>query len=574
MRVVRCAALVVLCLGFVTGALAQAPTNVAASSAGGKVTVSSQDAGDFCSPAALIDGKSGPNELKCWASSANATLPQWVEVTPGGGPCLVDTVVIDHYNGPKDLVGDRWPRDVTVFVRPKAGADLVQVAKATLDGTPAPKTIKFTATTAESVRIVVDSIQGRGVVVELSEVSVLAAPAPPTIGPGPTPPPTTGTETTPPPTTGTGTAPPPTTGTETTPPPTTGTGTTPPPTTGTETTPPPTTGTGTTPPPTTGTETTPPPTTGTGTTPPPTTGTETTPPPTTGTETTPPPTTGTGTTPPPTTGTETTPPPTTGTGTTPPPTTGTGTTPPPTTGTGTTPPPTTGSADLPAGVPAGSVDLALASSGGRVSCPTRLEAYFGSERLCDGVLAAGPNGECWVSASGPTYPYDITVSFPKDATYTISAVSITSNTGTPLIFGSRWPRDVEVLVSSTGTLPTDFTSVARTELQKVPDRQTVTFTAVPARYLMVRIHSNWGHTNWLEMTELEAWGDPKSASGGSAIAPPAGGGPAPTATTGAVPRKPDGTIDTEKLVPMLENLLKQMEQQKALIDEVLKGLKG
>jgi len=526
------------------------PANLAAASAGGTVVaVSSSDPAAFYSSAALIDGKTGV-AAACWRSAADGAMPQWIEIAPAGAPASVGAVAIDPNTGYADLAAPYWPKLVIVQVKPTAGAQPVEVARATLSGEAKPTEITFAPVKAAVVRVVIESVQGGGNAVEVSEISVVSAPGAaegPTTGPGegPVTTPGEGPVTTP----GEGPVTTPGEGPVTTP----GEGPVTTPGEGPVTTP----GEGPVTTPGEGPVTTP----GEGLVTTPGEGPVTTPgegPVTTpgeGPVTTP----GEGPVTMPGEGPVTTP----GEG----PVTTPGEGPVTTPGEG----PVTGPAEGPVpGVPAGYTNIALKSAGGVVTTPNRLDAYFGPERLNDGVLE-GSGGECWVSGAPLTFPYDITVSFANNAVFVVGAVSITSNTGQEFIFGKRWAQDVEIMVSTTGTQPTDFTSVARATLQMSPERQTVTFNAVPARYVLVRVHSNYGHKS-LEMSEIEVWGEPVGAGGTPtpvvSHAPPASGG------GGAIPRKADGSIDQVALETMLQGILTSIESQKTLINQIIKELKG
>ena len=520
------------------------PANLAAASAGGTVVaVSSSDSAAFYSSAALIDGKTGV-AAPCWRSAADGTMPQSIEIAPAGAPASIGGVVIDPNTGYADLAAPYWPKSVVVLVRPAAGAEPVEVARATLSGQAKPTEITFTPVKAAVVRIVIESVQGGGNAVEVSEVSVLSAPG----GAGPVTTPGEGPVTTP----GEGPVTTPGEGPVTTP----GEGPVTTPGEGPVTTP----GEGPVTTPGEGPVTTP----GEGPVTTPGEGPVTTP--GEGPVTTP----GEGPVTTPGEGPITTP----GEG----PVTTPGEGPVTTPGEGPVTTPGEGPVTVPAegpvpGVAAGYTNIALKSAGGVVTTPNRLDAYFGPERLNDGVLE-GSGGECWVSGAPLTFPYDITVSFASNAVFTVGAVSITSNTGQEFIFGKRWAQDVEIMVSTTGTQPTDFTSVARATLKMSPERQTVTFNPVPARYLLLRVHSNYGHKS-LEMSEVEVWGEPVGAGGGT---PPVGVGPTPPSIGGtgggAIPRKPDGTIDQPALETMLQGLLTSIDSQKTLINQIIKELKG
>jgi hypothetical protein len=208
--------------------------------------------------------------------------------------------------------------------------------------------------------------------------------------------------------------------------------------------------------------------------------------------------------------------------------------------------------------------LAASAAGGVITVPNSLEQRFGPENLNDGVYD-GSSGDCWVSSNGLTFPYDIIVSFPGNSIYEISSVAITSNTGQEYIFGARWPQDVQILVSTTGTQPGDFSAVQTATLAKSAEPQTIEVGPVEARYVMIRILSNYGHKT-MEMSEIEVFGNPQPVGGAAAPAPGA------AAAGDGIPREADGTVDEAALASLLASLRQQISEQQAVIDELMAEL--
>ncbi|NLN90393.1 MAG: discoidin domain-containing protein [candidate division WS1 bacterium] len=511
MRALRALSVCVM-LGIVCG-------GVLAQATGGAVEVSSTDPGAYYSTGALVDGQSGLT-AKCWRSAANGTLPQWIVFTPAGAPATINSVTIDPYTGYPDLAGPFWPKDVVIQVISTPGAEPVEVARQTLDPGREAKTIEFAPTAAAQVRIEILSVQGGGNVVEISEVSAGTAAAAPTEDPA-VPveePPVEEDPVTPPPAEeGPVTVPPGEEGPVTVPP--------------VEEVPPPPVEEVPPPP----VEEVPPPPVEEVPPPP----VEEVPPPPV--EEVPPPPVEEVPPPP----VEEVPPPPVEE----------------------VPPPPAEDATTPA---AGSVNLAAAAAGGVITVPNSLESKFGPEHLNDGVYD-GSSGDCWVSGNGLTFPYDIVVSFANSAVHEVTGVSVTSNTGQEYIFGARWPQDVQILVSSTGTQPGDFQAVQTATLAKSAETQNIPLTPVEARYVMIRVLSNHGHKT-MEMSEIEVWGSPQPA-GGAAVAPtaPVGEAPVPGAD-GGLPRNPDGTVDEAALGQLLAALRAQITNQQAVIDQLLAEL--
>jgi hypothetical protein len=527
MRALRALSVCVM-LGIVCG-------GVLAQATGGAVEVSSTDPGAYYSTGALVDGQSGLT-AKCWRSAANGTLPQWIVFTPAGAPATINSVTIDPYTGYPDLAGPFWPKDVVIQVISTPGAEPVEVARQTLDPGREAKTIEFAPTAAAQVRIEILSVQGGGNVVEISEVSAGTAAAAPTDDPA-VPveePPVEEDPVTPPPAEeGPVTVPPGEEGPVTVPP--------------VEEVPPPPVEEVPPPP----VEEVPPPPVEEVPPPP----VEEVPPPPV--EEVPPPPVEEVPPPP----VEEVPPPPVEEALPPP----VEEVPPPPVEE--VPPPPAEDATTPA---AGSVNLAAAAAGGVITVPNSLESKFGPEHLNDGVYD-GSSGDCWVSGNGLTFPYDIVVSFANSAVHEVTGVSVTSNTGQEYIFGARWPQDVQILVSSTGTQPGDFQAVQTATLAKSAETQNIPLTPVEARYVMIRVLSNHGHKT-MEMSEIEVWGSPQPA-GGAAVAPtaPVGEAPVPGAD-GGLPRNPDGTVDEAALGQLLAALRAQITNQQAVIDQLLAEL--
>lgn len=497
------------------------------------IEVSSTDPGSYYSAEALVDGQSGLT-AKCWRSAPDAVLPQWIVFAPAGAPVTIDRVTIDPYTGYPDLAGAFWPKDVVIQVIPAPGAAPVEVARQTLPPGREPKTVEFPPTLAAQVRIEILSVQGGGNVVEISEVSAGKAEVGPTeVRPTPI-------EEVAPPTEG-GTAPPGEEGPAVVPPVEEGPAVVLPVEEGPAEVAPPVE------------EVTPP--------------VEEAAPPVE--EVAPP--------------VEEVAPPVEEVA------------PPveevaPSVEEVAPPveevappveevappveevaPPVEEVAPAEGGTApaAGTTNLAAAAAGGKITVPSSLESKFGPEHLNDGVYD-GSSGDCWVSGNGLTFPYDIIVSFANNAIHEVTGVSITSNTGQEYIFGARWPQDVQILVSTTGTQPGDFQVVQTATLAKSPETQHIQFGPVEARYVMIRVLSNYGHKT-MEMSEIEVWGSPEPVGGGgSASAAPTG--PSAPVAEGGIPRNPDGSIDEAALAKLLTSLKEQIAQQQATIDQLLAEL--
>ena len=236
----------------------------------------------------------------------------------------------------------------------------------------------------------------------------------------------------------------------------------------------------------------------------------------------------------------------------------------------------------PATYPGPEANLAAQAAGGKVFATSFRDDYYTPDLLNDGLTGAEElDSYAWCSETEPVYPQDLTVEFKNRELHCVSRVVVNSNTGEVAVFGDRWPRDVEIYCSATGTEDGDFQKVATATLKKIQENQVIDFPPALARFVRVRILSNYGHPKYVEVAEVEAWG---AAAPATTTAPPVTG-PTTTVTptaTGTTPAVGETTPPTTAVGPTMPIAIPKVEagQQQDLdsliaeLEQVLEKLKA
>jgi hypothetical protein len=115
-------------------------------------------------------------------------------------------------------------------------------------------------------------------------------------------------------------------------------------------------------------------------------------------------------------------------------------------------------------------------------------------------LIDGSDDNQWCSTKAPSYPQDLVFSFLGHQQVLIASVLINMKTNEPW---DRSAKDVEVW-SSTDREATGFTRVGSATLSKAETDQTVTSAPFEARYLKIRILSNQGSADYVEIGKVKA----------------------------------------------------------------------
>ncbi len=204
------------------------------------------------------------------------------------------------------------------------------------------------------------------------------------------------------------------------------------------------------------------------------------------------------------------------------------------------------------------VNLALAENGGTIIASSFLDSTFSPSKLNDGIKGNESDGNGWASAPSPQYPQYLTVQFKDGRAYEVSKVVINSMTGAPDLFKTRWAKDIEIQISTTGKRDEDFETILTAQLEPTGEDQVFTFEPRLAKYVRIKINSNWGNSRFVEMGELEVWGDPGSAR--------LTGVPFPEIPS-ELPRTEEGKIDIDKVIFQLEQLLKLLRDYKRSLPE-------
>ena len=151
---------------------------------------------------------------------------------------------------------------------------------------------------------------------------------------------------------------------------------------------------------------------------------------------------------------------------------------------------------------------AFAASGGRnlldVSNGGKLISF--TSQYNDGVWAATnlideKKTDCGWSSSEAVFPQELVFAFNDAATLEINKVSMLAFVRD---IDVRWIKDFEILVSTSGPKE-GFVSVGKFRLELQQQRQDFYFKPTKAKYLMIRVLSNWGSNRYAEIFKLGAY---------------------------------------------------------------------
>jgi len=159
-------------------------------------------------------------------------------------------------------------------------------------------------------------------------------------------------------------------------------------------------------------------------------------------------------------------------------------------------------------------NIALFKNGGRiVSYTSQLDDhYWKASNLIDGVVfeRTDPNTtNGWASrvfsAGADNFPQDIVIGFEGDKPHFIGQVVINPTTPDTAWLG-RWAREIELFVSTESPdNPTHYKYVGTCKLVNKPEPQVFNFSPVEAKYLKLRIRSNWGSDRYVSLGEVEVY---------------------------------------------------------------------
>jgi len=124
---------------------------------------------------------------------------------------------------------------------------------------------------------------------------------------------------------------------------------------------------------------------------------------------------------------------------------------------------------------------------------------YAAANLIDGQTGSGRS---WLSQYPVTFPQELVFSFSENATQSIDMVTLNADTG---ISSEYQAKDFEVLVSTTGMEASDFASVGSFALANRTTDQTFNFAPTDAKYVKLRITSNYGSTNYVALAEFEVY---------------------------------------------------------------------
>ena len=168
----------------------------------------------------------------------------------------------------------------------------------------------------------------------------------------------------------------------------------------------------------------------------------------------------------------------------------------------------------------GTTNLVAAANGGRIVHFTSQadDPAWATANLIDGKFVnyilgrddalsgaePPPEGSFGWSSASASFPQEIVFAFAGDESRLINKVVLDPRTFDPPAIG-RWARDVEVLVSETEPDGVYQSVGGPWRLLNVPKAQPFEFTPVQARYVKLRILSNWGSDRQVELAEFEVY---------------------------------------------------------------------
>jgi len=167
-------------------------------------------------------------------------------------------------------------------------------------------------------------------------------------------------------------------------------------------------------------------------------------------------------------------------------------------------------------------NLVAAANGGRVAYFTSQQnnTTWAAANLIDGLavnyvmdedarriksIEPPQEGVYGWSSINASFPQEIIFAFAGDETKLINKVRLDPRTLDPPVFG-RWARDVQVLVSDSTNPNGQYTPVGGPwRVLRIPRPQTFEFDPIEARYVKLRILSNWGSDRCVELGEFEVF---------------------------------------------------------------------
>ncbi|MCP4000570.1 MAG: PKD domain-containing protein [Gammaproteobacteria bacterium] len=146
----------------------------------------------------------------------------------------------------------------------------------------------------------------------------------------------------------------------------------------------------------------------------------------------------------------------------------------------------------------GTYDVVDTSSGSVVSFSSQYNTTTrAASNLIDGEVGTDRG---YSSAGNPTFPVDIVFSFYGLQSHTVDRIVLN-----PFTTGSSnyWVKDFEIFISTTGTNPSDFSSVGTFSAVRSGVEQFFSFTAVPAKYVMLRILNTQSSATYAYLGEFK-----------------------------------------------------------------------
>jgi len=144
--------------------------------------------------------------------------------------------------------------------------------------------------------------------------------------------------------------------------------------------------------------------------------------------------------------------------------------------------------------------LDLASGAMVVSATSEYGGAWKATRLVDGGTEAG-----WCSEGGKAAPNTIVVELAQP--FAIKAIAVDNTGAQESGYAGISARQV-VVSGSTTSATAGFAEIATIEAAKGGRKEVALAAPATAQWLRFEVRSNWGHAEYTELMELEAYGDP------------------------------------------------------------------
>lgn len=148
----------------------------------------------------------------------------------------------------------------------------------------------------------------------------------------------------------------------------------------------------------------------------------------------------------------------------------------------------------------GSYDWGIAGGSRVLSYSSQYNSStWAADNLIDGGVGSSLG---WASSYNAPFPHEIVFELPQAVSWSIDKLVIDPSTTDPADY---WGKDFEVLYSNTDSRSASFTSLGLFTLANSAGGQTFNLPTTAARYLMIRVLSNYGYANYTELGEVDLY---------------------------------------------------------------------